>query len=73
MDLKDCYEKGYVKTTRVNPELIASLIEMSNIKEETVNSAVINQRNISPYVSMAYDSLREILEAICISKGYKVT
>ena len=45
---------------------------MSEIKEITVNSAKINDINISAYVSMAYDSLREILEALCVSKGYKV-
>jgi hypothetical protein len=73
MDLEDCYNNGSIKITRVNPELIASLIEMSQIKEDTVNSATLNQRNISPYISMAYDSLRELLEALCISKGYKVT
>lgn len=73
MDLDDCNKKGFIRKTNVDGELIKSLIEMSNIKEVTVNSAKINNFNISAYVSMAYDSLREILEAICISFGYKVT
>jgi len=73
MDLDDCYRKNYIQKTRIDSELIKSLIEMSKIKEDTVNSAKINNANISAYVSMAYDSLREILEALCISKGYKVT
>jgi len=45
---------------------------MSAIKEKTVNTARINPENISVYVSVAYDSLRELLEAICIKHGYKV-
>ncbi len=73
MDLDDCYRKNYIKKTRIDDELIKSLIEMSNIKENAVNSAKVNEMNISAYVSMAYDSLREVLEALCISKGYKVT
>lgn len=73
MDLDDCYRKGNIKKARIDMELIKSLIEMSDIKEKTVNSAKIDEVNISAYVSMAYDSLRECLEAVCISLGYKVT
>jgi len=72
MDLNDCYKKQLIKRIRINQELIKSIIEMSKIKEITVNTAKIDELNISAYVSLAYDSLREILEAICISKGYKV-
>lgn len=72
MDLNDCFKKGFIKKTRIDKELIFSLIEMSDIKEQTVKTAVINKINISVYLPMAYDSLREVLEAICISKGYKV-
>lgn len=56
----------------IDEELIKSLTEMSNIKEMAVKTAQLNDLNISAYVSLAYDSLREVLEAICISKGYKV-
>lgn len=72
MDLEECRRKGLIKRARVDTELIKSLIEMSGIKEITVSTARINEVNISAYVSMAYDSLRELLEAICILKGYKV-
>ena len=72
MDLKECIRKGLIKKTKVNLELINSLKEMSFIKEKTVKKAEINKENISVYISVAYDSLREILEALCISKGYKV-
>ncbi len=45
---------------------------MADIKEITVKKAKLDKQNISAYVSLSYDSLREILEAICISRGYKV-
>ena len=73
MDLEECYKNGFIKKTRIDKELIKSLIEMSKIKEDSVNNARVNEINISAYVSMAYDSLREILEALCILKEYKVT
>lgn len=72
MDLKECFDKGLIKRTRVDKELIKSLVEMSRIKENAVKSAKIDENSISAYVSLAYDSLREVLEALCISKGYKV-
>ena len=72
MDLDECFKKGLIKETRVDKELIKSLIEMSEIKENTVKTANINKINIPAYVSLAYDSLREILEALCILNGYKV-
>ena len=72
MDLKECFRKEFIKKTKINLPLIKSLIEMANIKEIAVKSANIDKVNISAYVSLSYDSLREILEALCISKGYKV-
>ncbi len=72
MDLTECFRKGLVKKTNVDKELIKSLIEMSNIKESAVRTANIDGINISAYVSLAYDSLREVLEALCVLNGYKV-
>ena len=72
MDLDECIRNGFIKKTRIDKELIKSLIEMSDTNENTVNTAKINNANISSYVSLAYESLRQILEAICISKGYKI-
>ncbi|MAE42907.1 hypothetical protein CMO93_03985 [Candidatus Woesearchaeota archaeon] len=72
MDLNECFRKGLIKKTRIDKDLVKSLIEMSSIKETTVKTASINDINISAYVSLAYDSLRELLEAFCVMKGYKV-
>ncbi|MBI5797293.1 hypothetical protein HZA98_00125 [Candidatus Woesearchaeota archaeon] len=46
---------------------------MSQSKVIAIDTAKINEVTISAYVSMAYDALREILEAVCIDKGCKVT
>ena len=72
MDLDECFRKGLIKKTKKNKELVKSLIEMLRIKERAVKTANINEINISAYVSLAYDALREMLEALCILNGYKV-
>lgn len=72
MDLEECYRKGMIKKARIEKELISSLLEMSQIKQLTVETAQINEINISAYVSLAYDSLLAVLEALCNSRGYKV-
>ncbi|MDP3728191.1 MAG: hypothetical protein Q8R18_01925 [bacterium] len=73
MDLGECYNKGLIRKTSIDKELIKSLIKMSESKIIAINTAKIDEITISAYISMAYDALREILEAICIGKGYKVT
>ena len=72
MDLKTCIDKGYVKRTKANKELAKSLLETSHAKTVALDSANIDEITISAYVPMAYDALREILEAICVLNGYKV-
>lgn len=73
MDINECYKKNLIRKTRIDPERISSLIEMSDIKKITVKTANIDEINISAYVSVAYSSLLEILEAISLSKGYNVS
>ena len=72
MDVEECKRNGLIKKTEINEELIISLVEMADSKEDAVKTAQINEKNISAYVSLAYDALRETLEAVCCSKGYKV-
>ena len=72
MDLNECFKKGLIKRTQRNEDLANSLIEMAKIKEDAVNNAKIDNINISAYVSLAYDALRETLEALCVLNGYKV-
>ena len=71
MDINECFSKGLIKKTKADVELVKSLVEMADIKEQAVKTAGINNVNISAYVSLAYDSLREILEALCILNGHK--
>jgi hypothetical protein len=62
MDLEECFRKGLIRKAKPDRELAKSLIEMSGIKETAVKTAAVNKINVSAYVSLAYDSLREVLE-----------
>ncbi len=73
MDLESCKRKGFIRRTTPNRELAKSLVEMSKIKEKTVIASKLDKENISAYIPMAYDSLREILEAVGIMNSFKVT
>jgi hypothetical protein len=72
MDLEECREKGFIRKIKINTNLVKSLIEISSIKEKSVMEIELNDININAFLPMAYDSLREILEAYCILYGFKV-
>lgn len=72
MDLKECEKKNIIRKTRVDTNLVKSIIEISEIKEETVKQVKLDNDNVNAFLPMAYDSLREILEAYCILHGFKV-
>jgi hypothetical protein len=72
MELDECIQKGFIKETKIDYRLIRSLMETSNIKEDVVNLSKLDKVNMHAYLPMAYDSLREVLEAVCILHGYKV-
>ncbi len=73
MDIDECIKKGFIRKVQPDRELMKSLLKTSENKYITVSKAEVNDISISSYVSLAYDALREILEGICIQKGYKVT
>ncbi|HNZ52081.1 MAG: hypothetical protein BWY36_00423 [Candidatus Diapherotrites archaeon ADurb.Bin253] len=72
MDWKECWDKRIVKDARKDENLIKSLIEMSSIKEKIVNSVEIDENSALVYIPTAYDSLRELIEALALKKGFKI-
>jgi uncharacterized protein (UPF0332 family) len=72
MDWKECWDKRIAKNTSRDENLIKSLIEMSDIKEGVVNSAKIDENTALAYIPTAYDSLRELIEALSLKKGFKI-
>jgi uncharacterized protein (UPF0332 family) len=72
MDWEECFKKRIVKEIKRDTDLIKSLIENSRNKLESSNELKMNEITAISKFSLAYDSLREILEALSIEKGYKI-
>ncbi len=72
MDWKECKDKKFVKEVRVDENLINSLIKSSKKKFESGKRLELDEITASTKVSIVYESLREILEALAIKKGFKV-
>ena len=72
MDWKECCQKRIVKQVELDENLISSLKKTSGNKLKSSDELKMNNINASSKVSLAYDSLREILEALSLKEGYKI-
>ena len=72
MDLESCKKNKLVKEVKIDHPLIDSLLKTSEKKLKTQDMIVLNSTTSSSKISLAYDSLREILEALALSKGLKI-
>ena len=72
MDWTACNNKNLVKGIKIDKNLINSLIKSSSKKFYSQSLLELNQETTSSKISLAYESLRELLEALAISKGYKI-
>lgn len=70
MDWKECLKQRTVKETKEDKNLIKSLLETSEIKLKSADS--LSEEFFISKISLLYDSLREILEALAIKKGFKI-
>ncbi len=72
MDFNDCLKKRIVKEIKEDKELIISLIKTSKNKFDSEKELKLNDTTAGSKISLLYDSLRELLEALAIKKGYKI-
>jgi len=72
MDWKECLNKKVVKNVKRDEDMIHSLIKSSKNKLESENKLAMSDITASSKLSLAYDSLRELLEALAFKNGYKI-
>jgi len=72
MDWKECCDKRIVKDVEPDADFIKSLIMSSKNKLESESRLEMSDITAASKLSLAYDSLRELLEAFALKKGYKV-
>ena len=71
-DWKSCIEQRFVKSVMIDVERIASLVGSAQDRERTADILPINNMTKETVVSLEYDVLRELLEAIALQQGYKI-
>ena len=72
MDWMECNSRRIVKDVNPDTNLIDSLIESSRNKMVSESKLAMSKVTAASKVSLAYDSLRELLEALALKKGFKV-
>lgn len=72
IDWDDCIHKRFVKESKIDINLINSLIKSSENKLKSNKRLELDDSTASTKISISYDSLREILEALAIKKGFKI-
>src|SRR3989338_2713967 len=72
MDWKECVERRLAKKIHADIALINSLKETSKNKSISAASLEISEVTSSSVITLCYDSLRELLEALALSHSYKI-
>lgn len=72
MDWFECNKKRIVKEVSIDEELISSLLKTSEKKILSEQLLPLNETTSESKISLAYDSLRELLEALAIKNRFKI-
>jgi len=71
-DWKDCIKDCEVKQISPDIEMASSLLKISNNKLISAKELKLREETSSSKISLNYDSVRELLEAIALINGYKI-
>jgi hypothetical protein len=72
MDWTECNERRFVKKINSDENLVKSLVSSSRKRFESSERLNLDETTAASKVSLVYDSLRELLEALAIKKGFKI-
>lgn len=72
MDWESLKRGGIVREIKPDKNLVKSLMKSASQKLYTQNLISLNENTSGSKISLSYDSLRELLEALAVSKGYKI-
>jgi len=72
MDWKSCKKNKLVKDIKPDKNLIISLTSVSAKKLKSQSMLTLTEETASSKITLAYDGLRELLEALAVKNGYKI-
>ncbi len=72
MDWEGCSKKGFVKAVKKDLPLASALVNAAAKKKAAGSLLPLNENTVGAKISLAYEALRELLEAYAILQGYKI-
>ncbi len=72
MDWEECRSKMIAKSVKPDRDMAKALVGSSNNKMESEEMLPMSDVTAASKPSLAYDSLRELLEALSLKNGYKI-
>lgn len=72
MKFEDFIREEIARKTTVNPSLIKSILKTSEQDLKVIKKIELNSVSARKVMSNYYDILRTVLEALALSKGYKI-
>jgi len=72
MDWEECKYKKFVKEKGEDKNLVSSLIKSSARKIASNKRLELDDTTASTKISIVYEALRELLEALAIKRGFKI-
>jgi len=72
MDWKECKDSRMAKSIKPDMHLVRSLIKSSEKRLKSQDLLELNDITCESKVSLCYDAMRELLEALAVLKGFKI-
>ncbi len=72
MDWRECHQKRLAKPVAVDHHLVTALRNQSEKRLLSYEMMPLTEVSASSKVSLLYDSVRELLEALAITRGFKI-
>ena len=72
MDWQDCSRKRIAKSVTPDIDMIKALTKTSDNKWTSQELLPLTKDTAASKISLAYDSLRELLEVLALKKGFKI-
>ena len=72
MDFTSCRKNKLIKEIKIDHNLVSALIQSSAKKLKSQDMLKLSDDTASSKITLIYDSVRELLEALAVSNGYKI-
>ncbi len=72
MEWQECNKQGYAKKVELDSGRIQDIIKSSNDRERTAKLLPVNETTKETVISLFYDTLRELLEALALKHNFKI-